>query len=119
MRVSPGCAAHSLRFYLDASLGWRCPSGPPGSADLWRLLLTQLGCRVGSSGAWTTLHFPPALRPGWSDARRATELEAWAARLANPAALEMEQAGADSRARHLERAAGGARRASAGGGGAP
>lgn len=78
-------AAHTLEVYRRLPEGWR-PAPPDIWTDLhmWQQFLALPGLRGVTGTRLTCLHFPSPHRSGWPDVQRASELERWTARLAEP-----------------------------------
>jgi len=85
-RVPHCCAGHTLELYRRLPAGWRPgPEEMPSDLHMWHQILAMPGCRAVSGTRPTALHFPSGERRGWSNARRLDELDAWSARIADPA----------------------------------
>ena len=85
-RVPHCCAGHTLELYRRLTAGWRPgPEEMPSDLHMWHQILSVPGCRAVSGTRPTVLHFPSGERKGWSSAERLDELDAWAARIADPA----------------------------------
>ena len=85
-RVPHCCAGHTLELYRRLPAGWRPgPEEMPSDLHMWHQILSVPGCRAVSGTRPTVLHFPSGERKGWSSAERLDELDAWSARIADPA----------------------------------
>jgi len=85
-RVPHCCAGHTLELYRRLPAGWRAgPEEIPSDLHMWQQILSVPGCRAVSGTSATTLHFPSRQRGGWSSAERLDELDAWTARVRDPA----------------------------------
>jgi GalNAc5-diNAcBac-PP-undecaprenol beta-1,3-glucosyltransferase len=82
-------AAHTLELYRRMPEGWT-PAPASSTTDLfmWRKVLSLPGLRAASTTRPTVLHFPSSHRRGWTIAERVSELEPWAARVANASRRE-------------------------------
>ena len=85
-RVPHCCAGHTLELYRRLPAGWRAgPQALPSDLHMWQQILSVPGCRAISGTHPTVLHFPSHERGGWSSEERLEELDAWAARVNDPA----------------------------------
>jgi len=85
-RVPLSCAAHTLRFYQRLPAGWdSTPPGVPTDWHMFRKFLSRPDCRCASGTLPTAITFPSPPRKDWSLQQRQDELQAWQARIADPA----------------------------------
>lgn len=85
-RVPHCCAGHTLELYRRLPTGWRAgPEELPSDLHMWQQILSVPGCRAASGSLPTVLHFPSHERGGWTSEERLDELNAWAARVNDPA----------------------------------
>jgi hypothetical protein len=84
-RVPLSYAAHTFELYRRLPKGWH-PAPRSTFTDLyfWQQLLSVSGCRAISGTRATAICLPTPDRKGWSAEQRLAELDAWAARLAEP-----------------------------------
>lgn len=85
-RVPLCCAGHTLELYRRLPAGWRAgPEEIPSDLHMWQQILSVPGCRAASGTRPTVLHFPSHGRSDWSSEERLDELDAWTARVNDPA----------------------------------
>lgn len=85
-RIPHCCAGHTLELYRRLPAGWRAgPDEVPSDLHMWQQILSVPGCRAVSGTRPTVLHFPSHERTGWSTEERLDELDAWTARIDDPA----------------------------------
>lgn len=85
-RIPLCCAGHTLELYRRLPAGWRAgPEEIPSDLHMWQQILSVPGCRAVSGTRPTVLHFPSHERGGWSSEERLDELDAWTARVNDPA----------------------------------
>lgn len=85
-RIPLSCAGHTLSFYRRLPEGWSdTPPDVPTDWHMFRKLLMRADCRAASGLLPTALTFPSPPRKSWPPEVRLAELQAWQARLADPA----------------------------------
>ncbi|WP_169457890.1 glycosyltransferase family 2 protein [Ottowia thiooxydans] len=85
-RIPLSCAGHTLSFYRRLPQGWTAT--PPGQPTDWHMFRKFLGhpkCRCASGTLPTAITFPSPPRKDWAPEIRLKELQAWQARITNPA----------------------------------
>ncbi|MDX6400122.1 MAG: hypothetical protein QOF27_728 [Gaiellaceae bacterium] len=84
--VPLSCAGHTLEMYRRLPVGWSAaPTSTFTDLFMWQKILRLPRLRARSINRPTLLHFPSSVRRGRSPEERATELEPWAERAADPA----------------------------------
>ena len=78
------CGTHTMEAYRRLQSGWETtPKGIWTDLYMWQKFLRLEGVRLASATRPTVLHFPSSQRGDWSLEARTSELERWAARVAD------------------------------------
>ena len=97
-------AGHTLELYRRLPVGWSAaPTSTFTDIFMWQKILRLPGVRARSVYRPTVIHFPSSQRRGWTPEARASEIEPWAERVADP--TSRQQLTTDFLERALSRAA--------------